>query len=37
MNEQEIKMIVSNQRKYFLSGSTLNVDTRIAVLKKTEE
>lgn len=34
MNEQEIKMIVSNQRKYFLSGSTLNVDTRIAVLKK---
>lgn len=34
MNEQEIKMIVSSQRKYFLSGSTLNVDTRIAALKK---
>lgn len=34
MNEQDIKNIISCQRKYFSSGSTLNVDTRIAALKK---
>lgn len=34
MNEQEIKNIISCQRKYFSSGSTLNVDTRIAALTK---
>ncbi len=37
MNEYEIKNIVSCQRKYFLSGSTLNVDARIAALKKLKE
>ena len=34
MNEQEIKNIVTSQRKYFYTGATLNVDTRILALKK---
>lgn len=37
MNEQEIKAVVSGQRNYFLSGSTLNVDTRIAALNKLKD
>lgn len=34
MNEQEIKNIVTSQRKYFYTGATLNVDARILALKK---
>lgn len=34
MNEQEIKNIVTSQRKYFNTGATLDVDTRIRALKK---
>ena len=34
MNEQEIKNIVTNQRKYFYTGATLDVDARLQALKK---
>lgn len=34
MNEQEIKNIVTTQRKYFYTGATLDVDARIQALKK---
>lgn len=34
MNEQEIKNIVTSQRKYFYTGATLDVDARILALKK---
>ena len=34
MTEQEITQIVENQRKYFLSGKTLDVDWRIEQLKQ---
>ncbi len=34
MNEQEIKNIVTNQRKYFNTGATLEVDGRIQALAK---
>ncbi len=37
MNEQEIKNILSIQRKYFSTGSTLNVNTRIAALTKLKD
>ena len=37
MNEQEIKNILSSQRKYFSTGSTLNVNTRIAALTKLKD
>ena len=37
MNEQEIKHIVINQRKYFNTGATLDVDARIRALKKLRE
>ena len=37
MNEHEIKNIISNQRKFFLSGSTLNIDVRIQALKKLKD
>ncbi len=37
MNEQEIKNIVTSQRKYFNTGATLDVDTRIRALKKLKE
>lgn len=37
MNEQEIKNILSIQRKYFSTGSTLNVNTRIAALIKLKD
>lgn len=37
MNEQEIKNILSSQRKYFSTGSTLNVNTRIAALIKLKD
>ena len=34
MNEQEIHAIVKKQRAYFYTGATLNVDFRLAALKK---
>lgn len=34
MTELEVKNIIELQRKYFLTGATLNVDTRIQALKK---
>ena len=34
MNEQEIKEIVKHQREYFATGATLDVNFRIASLKK---
>lgn len=34
MNEQEIKNIVTRQRKYFATGATLDVNYRICALKK---
>lgn len=34
MNEQEIKSIVTTQRKYFSTGATLNLSYRIDALKK---
>ena len=34
MNEIEIKSLVDKQRKYFLSGATLNLNYRIELLKK---
>ncbi len=37
MNEYEIKHMISNQRKYFLSGSTLDVESRVNALKKLKE
>ena len=37
MYEQEIKHIVINQRKYFNTGATLDVDARIRALKKLRE
>ena len=37
MNEYEIKNIVSNQRKYFLSGATLDINARVSALKKLKD
>lgn len=34
MNEQEIKNIVTTQRKYFATGATLDIDYRTCALKK---
>ena len=34
MTEQEIKDIVTRQRKYFYTGATLPVSTRLAALQK---
>ena len=34
MTEQEIKDIVTRQRKYFYTGATLPVNTRLAALQK---
>lgn len=34
MDKTTIKAIIDNQRNYFYSGSTLNISTRIAALKK---
>ncbi len=34
MNEQEIKNIVTTQRKYFHTGATLSVDARIKALRR---
>lgn len=34
MTELEVKNIIELQRKFFLTGATLNVDTRIQALKK---
>ena len=34
MNEYEIKNIVSNQRKYFLTGATLDVAARVSALRR---
>lgn len=36
MNEQEITKIVDTQRRFFYSGSTLDVDYRIQALKKLQ-
>lgn len=33
MNQQEIHSIVTTQRRFFFSGKTQSVDTRIAALK----
>ena len=34
MNEQEIKNMVTSQRRYFYTGATLDVDARIQALNK---
>ena len=37
MNEYEIKNIVSNQRKYFLTGATLDVAARVSALRRLKD
>ena len=37
MDEQEIHEIVKKQRAYFYTGATLNVDFRLAALKKLKK
>ena len=37
MNEQEIKNIVTSQRKYFNTGATLAVEGRIQALQKLKD
>lgn len=34
MNKEQIKNLLDSQRKYFLSGETLDVDFRLAPLEK---
>ena len=36
MNQQEIHSIVTTQRRFFFSGKTQSVDTRIAALKNLQ-
>ena len=37
LHELEVKNIIHLQRKYFLTGETLNVDFRIQALKKLKD
>ena len=37
MTQEEIHSLVINQRKYFLSNNTKNIDFRIETLKKIKE
>lgn len=37
MNKKDIEKIIDNQRKFFLSGATLSVDSRIAALKSLRQ